>query len=86
MPSKTLSGKVISNRMQKTVVVAVETSMQHPIYKKVVSRRKKYVAHTENSHNVGDLVEIKESRPLSKTKRWTVVGALASEQQDLARG
>lgn len=80
MPRKSLSGKVVSNGMQKTVIVSVETSIQHPLYKKVVSRRKKYVAHTESSLNIGDIVEIEESRPLSKTKRWVVCGQAAPAQ------
>ena len=80
MPRKCLSGKVVSNRMQKTVVVAVETSMQHPVYQKVVSRRKKYVAHAELPLNIGDKVDIEESRPLSKTKRWVVRTSLSDAQ------
>ncbi|MCL5985321.1 MAG: 30S ribosomal protein S17 [Actinobacteria bacterium] len=60
--------------MAKTVVIAVETSFQHPLYKKILSRIKKFKAHDEDQKcGVGDLVSIMETRPLSKTKRWRVV-------------
>ncbi len=68
-----LSGVVVSDKMDKTVVVQVERSFRHPLYGKVVRRRKKYMAHDEgNECRVGDLVEIRESRPLSRRKRWAV--------------
>lgn len=71
---KTKSGTVVSNKMQNTVVVTVETTMQHPRYGKVISRSKKFYAHTDtNDLQVGDKVVITETRPLSKTKRWRVV-------------
>lgn len=67
-------GLVVSDKMDKTIVVAVERRMQHPLYKKVIRRTKKFHAHDEeNKCNVGDLVRIRESRPLSKTKRWRLV-------------
>ncbi len=66
-------GVVVSNRMDKTVVVAVERIMRHPLYGKTVKRTKKFHAHDENNEcQVGDVVEIMETRPLSKTKRWRV--------------
>ncbi|WP_347555146.1 30S ribosomal protein S17 [Robbsia sp. KACC 23696] len=70
---RTLSGTVTSNKMDKTVTVLVEHRVKHPIYGKYVVRSKKYHAHDEsNTFNEGDLVEIQESRPISKTKAWTV--------------
>lgn len=66
-------GVVVSDRMDKTVVVAVERIMRHPLYGKTVKRTKKFHAHDENNEcQVGDVVEIMETRPLSKTKRWRV--------------
>lgn len=66
-------GVVVSDRMDKTVVVAVERIMRHPLYGKTVKRTKKFHAHDENNEcRVGDVVEIMETRPLSKTKRWRV--------------
>jgi 30S ribosomal protein S17 len=66
-------GVVVSNKMQKTVVVAVENRVMHPMYQKYVSRTSKFLAHCENNDcNVGDRVLIEEMRPLSKRKRWNV--------------
>jgi small subunit ribosomal protein S17 len=71
---KTRFGKVISDKMDKTVVVAVETSRRHPLYKKTLRRVAKYKAHDEkNQCRTGDVVRIVETRPLSKDKRWRVV-------------
>lgn len=71
---KTRQGVVISNKMDKTVVIAARFKEIHPIYGKFVSKTKKYHAHDEaNDCNVGDTVQIMETRPLSKTKRWRVV-------------
>jgi len=71
---KTRTGVVVSDKMQKTVVVAVERRVPHPVYGKMVTRSKKYKAHDEeNSAKVGDRVRIMETRPLSKDKRWRVV-------------
>ena len=68
---QTLVGKVISNAMDKTVVVSVERLVKHKLYKKYMKRSKKYYAHDEkNTFNVGDTVELKATRPMSKTKRW----------------
>jgi small subunit ribosomal protein S17 len=70
---KTQTGVVISDKMDKSVVVQVDRLVPHPMYKKYVRRRAKYVAHDEtNSCKVGDRVLIRETRPFSKTKRWRV--------------
>ena len=70
---RTLVGKVVSDKMDKTVTVLVERQMKHPLYGKYIVRSKKYHAHDEtNQYKEGDMVEIQESRPLSKTKAWTV--------------
>lgn len=67
-------GKVVSDKMEKTIVVAVENLTRHPLYGKIIRRTKKYKAHDEeNACRVGDEVKIMETRPLSKEKRWRVV-------------
>lgn len=72
---QTIQGRVVSDKMDKTVVVSVESNRRHPIYKKLIRREKKYLAHDEaNVCRVGDWVEIIETRPLSARKRWCVVG------------
>ncbi|MCP9928528.1 30S ribosomal protein S17 [Cyanobium sp. CH-040] len=77
MATKERVGIVVSDKMDKTVVVAVENRFPHPIYKKTVSRTKRYKAHDEtNNCKVGDQVRITETRPLSRTKRWTVAEVL----------
>ncbi len=74
---KTLTGVVVSDKMDKTVVIRVERRVLHPRYKKYIRKRKKYKAHDpENRCRVGDVVEIVESRPLSRDKRWRVVRTL----------
>jgi len=71
--ARTLVGRVISNKMNKTVTIRVERRVKHPVYGKYVMRTTKYHAHDEtNQVNEGDLVEIAETRPISKTKTWTV--------------
>jgi len=71
---KTRTGTVVSDRMEKTIVVAVEKKVQHPTYRKFVRRRKKYKAHdAENTARIGDIVLLEETRPLSKDKRWKLV-------------
>lgn len=71
---KTEVGKVVSNRMDKTIVVAIEDSVKHPLYKKVVKRTVKLKAHDENNEcSIGDRVRVMETRPLSKEKRWRLV-------------
>jgi len=80
---KTRTGTVVSDRMDKTVVVSVERLLAHPLYGKQVSRRKKYHAHDEeNEYRVGDVVRIEETRPLSKRKRWRVLELI--ERPDIA--
>jgi small subunit ribosomal protein S17 len=74
MPKRVLSGVVVSDKMDKTVVVRVERRFMHPIYKKIIRRSKKFAAHDEaNRCKVGDAVMIRECRPISKSKRWEVV-------------
>ena len=74
---KVLVGRVLSNRMDKTVVVRVERRRRHRLYGKVITTRKKYKAHdAENACQIGDLVKMIESRPLSREKRWTVTEIL----------
>jgi len=71
---RTLVGKVVSNKMDKTVVVRVERRVKHPVYGKIVIRSNKYKAHDEtNQYNEGDTVEIAEGRPISRNKSWKVV-------------
>ncbi|MDU0810371.1 MAG: 30S ribosomal protein S17 [Burkholderia sp.] len=74
---RTVIGKVVSNRMDKTVTVLVEHRVKHPIYSKYVVRSKKYHAHDEiNAYNEGNIVEIQETRPISKTKSWSVLSLI----------
>ena len=71
---KTRVGKVVSDKMDKTVVVAVEDNVRHPLYKKIVKRTYKLKAHDENNEcRIGDRVKVMETRPLSKDKRWRLV-------------
>ena len=71
---KTRTGRVVSNKMDKTVVVAVEDHVKHPLYKKIVNRTYKLKAHDENNeYMIGDVVKVMETRPLSKDKRWRLV-------------
>ena len=71
---KTRVGKVVSDKMDKTIVVAVEDHVKHPLYKKIVKRTYKLKAHHENNEcKIGDKVKVMETRPLSKDKRWRLV-------------
>ncbi|MGU3289325.1 30S ribosomal protein S17 [Acinetobacter radioresistens] len=71
---RTLTGKVVSDKMDKSIVVLIERRVQHPLYGKLIRRSTKLNAHDENNvAKLGDLVTIKESRPISKTKSWTLV-------------
>jgi small subunit ribosomal protein S17 len=71
---KTRTGKVVSDKMDKTIVVAVEDRVRHPLYNKIVKRTYKLKAHDENNEcNIGDTVKVMETRPLSKDKRWRLV-------------
>ena len=74
---KTRIGKVVSDKMNKTIVVAVENNVRHPLYKKIVKRTYKLKAHDENNEcKIGDRVKVMETRPLSKDKRWRLVNIL----------
>ena len=78
MPRRVLQGTVVSDKANKTVIVAVERRVMHPVYKKFIRRTKRYAAHDEaNACKAGDLVFIRECRPISKTKRWEIVSAEA---------
>ncbi|MGD1905037.1 MAG: 30S ribosomal protein S17 [Leptolyngbyaceae cyanobacterium] len=82
MAVKERVGLVVSNKMEKTVVVAVESRVTHPKYGKIVVRTKRYKAHDEdNSCRDGDRVRIRETRPLSRTKRWVVADVLDRASQ-----
>ena len=74
---KTRVGKVVSNKMDKTIVVAIADNVRHPLYKKIIKRTIKLKAHDEeNTCNIGDTVEIMETRPLSKDKRWRLTNVI----------
>ena len=82
MPKKVYTGKVISDKMDKTVVVAVEKLTRHPLYKKTIKKIAKFKAHDEeNKCKAGDKVSIVESRPLSKDKRWRVLEIVEKESK-----
>lgn len=71
---KQRTGRVVSNRMDKSITVAVDRQIKHPIYGKFITKTTKYMAHDENNDaNIGDLVSIMETRPLSKRKRWRLI-------------
>lgn len=79
---KIKTGVVVSDKMQKTIVVRVERLTRHPLYKKIIRRFKKFKAHDEkNSAKAGDMVKIVESRPLSKDKRWRLLEVLNKQAQ-----
>ena len=81
MAVKERVGEVVSDKMDKTIVVAIENRSPHPKYGKIVVRTKKYKVHdAENQCKIGDRVRIKETRPLSKTKRWTLEEIIESKQ------
>ena len=74
---KTRVGKVVSNKMEKTIVVDIADNVRHPLYNKIIKRTIKLKAHDEeNTCNIGDTVEIMETRPLSKDKRWRLVNVI----------
>ena len=79
---KVITGRVVSNIMDKTVVVAVETLVRHPLYQRIIRQTKKFKAHDEKNdcHN-GDKVKLMETRPISKEKRWRVVEILERSKQ-----
>lgn len=79
----TVMGQVVSNKMNKTIVVQVERKFKHPMYGKYIKRSTKmYVHDEENSSRVGDVVRIQQTRPLSKTKRWKLVEIVKREEQE----
>jgi small subunit ribosomal protein S17 len=79
--TRTLVGRVVSNKMEKTVTVLVERRVKHPLYGKYIVKSNKYHAHDEtNALNEGDVVEIAESRPVSKTKTWAVTRVVEAAQ------
>ncbi len=78
---KTRVGKVVSNKMDKTIVVAIEDRVKHPLYKKIMKRTYKLKAHDEqNACNIGDKVKVMETRPISKDKRWRLVEVIEKAQ------
>ena len=80
MPRRVLQGTVVSDKCDKSITVLVERRVMHPIYKKYIHKSKKYMAHDEtNSHKIGDVVSIIESKPISKRKRWVLVEADAKK-------
>lgn len=81
-PQRVLTGRVVSDKMAKTVTVLVERRVKHPLYGKFVTKSAKYHAHDENNEcREGDTVEISESRPISKTKAWVVTRRVAVAQE-----
>jgi small subunit ribosomal protein S17 len=79
-PNQTLTGVVVSDKMDKTVVVLVNRLVKHPVYKKYIRRRAKFMAHDErNVARLGDTVEIIQSRPLSRLKRWRLIKVIATQ-------
>ena len=79
---RTLVGKVVSDKMDKTVTVLIERHVKHPLYGKIISRTKKYHAHDEsNQVKAGDMVEIQEGRPISRTKAWVVTRVVQAAQE-----
>lgn len=80
MPRRILEGKVVSDKMDKTVTVLVERRTMHPVYKKYIRKSDKYAAHDEaNAFRVGDVVQIEECRPISRHKSWKVITAPSAE-------
>jgi small subunit ribosomal protein S17 len=78
MPKRIMQGVVVSDKMDKTIVVKIERKIKHPLYKKYIRRSKKYAAHDEaNVAKIGDIVRIRECRPLSKRKHWEVLSESA---------
>jgi small subunit ribosomal protein S17 len=77
---RTLTGRVVSNKMQKTVTVLVERKVKHPVYGKYVLRSTRFHAHTEAQISEGSTVEIQESRPISRTKSWVVSRVVSGAQ------
>lgn len=86
MINKTYTGKVVSNKMDKTVVVAITRLFQHPVYKKVVKKVSKFKAHDAgNTCDIGDTVVITETKPMSKDKRWLVLEKVSNSARSDAK-
>ena len=84
MPKRQLTGKIVSDKMQKTVVVEVESVKEHPIYKKQYRMHKNFKAHvSEGEYKVGDTVVIEECPPISKDKKWQVMGKMNEKGQEI---
>lgn len=82
MSKRILNGKVVSCKSDKTIVVEVIRTAQHKVYKKIIKRNKRYHAHDKNNNcNIGDIVSIQESRPISKLKKWIVLSNLNESKQ-----
>ena len=82
MPRRVLQGTVVSDKADKTIIVRVDRRVQEPLYKKYITRSKKYAAHDEqNRCKIGDIVRIRECRPISKRKCWEVLGETADQEQ-----
>ena len=80
MPKRVLTGTVVSDKTDKTVVVSVERRVKHPLYGKIIKRSKKYHAHDEgNTFKEGQTVRIEECKPISKLKTWTVIGEVGAQ-------
>ncbi len=81
MPKRILQGVVVSDKMDKTIIVRVDRRVRHPLYKKFITRSKKFAAHDEeNRYREGDTVRIEEHRPISRRKRWMALGRVGEEQ------
>ena len=81
MPRRVLQGTVVSDKMDKTIVVRVERRVRHPVYKKIIRRSRKFTAHDpKNECKTGDMVRIRECRPLSKRKSWELIGDQAAAE------
>jgi small subunit ribosomal protein S17 len=80
MPKRVLTGRIVSDKTDKTVVVLVERRVAHPVYGKIIKRSKKYHAHDEtNQYREGETVRIEECKPISKLKTWTVIGKVGAD-------
>ena len=85
MPKRVLTGTIVSDKGDKTVVVSVERRVKHPLYGKIIKRSKKYHAHDEtNQFREGETVRIEECKPISKLKTWTVIGKVGADAPSAA--
>ena len=87
MPKRILQGVVVSDKMDKTIIVRVDRRVRHPLYKKFITRSKKFAVHDEdNRYREGDAVRIEEHRPISRRKRWTALGRVGEERASAEAG